>query len=220
MLEAVPAVKGEPFHLVDRKTLIGLADYILPIGMALLFLASLLLVVQRGTVLQTWSEDYQGSGQFLVESCVESPQFGADQWSCRGRFTAETGTGFERSRMLTSMGAYTSHRPYVGERLDVFFPTGNSSTVYPLAYKLNELSRLYLSLLPRILFLFGSLIWLAGWFLTRKVDVDDFVTRDSIRFPQRFSWRSKGMTWLLAGVVAIGANYWLTTRFLGSLDIL
>lgn len=220
MVEAIAATKREPFALVDRKTLVGLTDYILPVGMSLVFLFSLLLVVQRGSELRFWSEDHSGSGDFLVESCRPNEAFGADRWICSGRLTAENSTQAAPAALATSMGAYASHRPYVGERFQVFHPTDDDTTVYPLQYKLNELARLYLSLIPRLLIMVGALIWLAGWFLTRRHDPDDFVARDAIRAPQRFNWRAKGITWILSGLLVLGLNYWLTTRVIGSLDII
>ncbi|MGI9597543.1 MAG: hypothetical protein ACR2QK_15365 [Acidimicrobiales bacterium] len=220
MVEAIRGARREPLSLFDRTTVVGLVEYVLPAAMVVVLLVSLLSVIGRGGFLKSWSADYAGSGDFLVESCSEATGWGPDQWNCRGTYTAEGSAAVERSTLVTSSGSNASRRPYVGERFQVFHQTGNDAAVYPLEYKLNELARLYLSFIPRLLFLIGSVIWLAGWLLTRKHDADDFVTRDSIRVPQRFGWRSTGMTWIVAGLLMFGFNHFLTTRVIGSLGIL
>ncbi len=220
-------MEREPLGLVDSKSLKslkslrsldGLVENALPIAMVLLFLLSLALVVQRAGVLRSWSQDYAGSGDFLVESCGERAGLGADQWTCTGLLKTGDGSGVG-TELVTSRGALVSDRPYVGERLEVFHATGDDSVVYPVSYRLNELARVFLSLLPRLLLAAGSLIWLAGWYLTRNLDPDDFVTRDAMRLPQRFSWRSTGVTWIVCALALVVANYLLTTRVLGSLGI-
>lgn len=220
MVEAVRFQKREALNLVDRKTVLALTPHIGPVIMALILVVSLILVVQRAGVLRSWAEDHAGETGFLVESCTEQVGFGADQWVCAGLLTGEGGSAVGSAELVTSYGAYASDRPYVGERIDAFHPTGDDSTVYPLRYKLNELARLYLSLIPRLLFLVGSALWLAGWFFTRNLDPDDFVARDAMRLPQRFGWRSKGISWILTGVLIVGINHLLTTRLLGSLDLI
>lgn len=219
MVEAIRAVRREPLNLIDRETLSRLIVYVLPAAMAVVFLLSLLLVVQRADVLRFWTEDFDGSGSFLVESCAGQLGFGADQWACQGQLTVDGRDAVERSDLIASLGAYASDRPYVGERFDVFFRPGESVLVYPLENQLNELARVYLSLIPRLLVLIGSLLWLAGWGFTRGLDPDDFVARDSMWLPQRFNWRATGTAWIIAGVVMVGINHLLTTWILGSLDI-
>ncbi len=212
-------MKREPLGLVDNKTLHGMTENVVPIAMAVLFLLSLALVVGRAGSLRSFSQDYAGSGDFLVESCDDRLGLGADQWQCTGLFVAQDGSGAGGAELITSHGALASDRPYVGERLQVFHATGDASVVYPVRYRLNELARLFLALLPQLLLAAGALIWLAGWYLTRRLDPDDFVARDAMRLPQRFSWRSRGVTWILCALALLVTNYLLTTRILGSLDI-
>ncbi len=219
MVEVVRAPRRRSLSFVDRKVLTDVAGYGVPVLMAIVFLFSLTLSIQRAGFLRDWSESYGQTSSYLVVGCGPIERFSGDQWACDGRL--DQGVSREGpSTLITSREARASSRPYVGERLDVFFAADSSATVYPLQYRLNELTRLYLSLLPRLLVMFGSIIWLAGWALTRNLDPADFVTRDSMRLPQRFSWRSRGITWIISGLGFFVVNHYLTTRVLGSLNIL
>lgn len=219
MVEVVRATKREPLSLIDRKSLGEVWQYGLPVLIALACLLSLMLTVQRAGTLRTWSDTFSGSGSFLVESCDPVQQRGPDQWNCSGRLSI--GGSVDRDPMLvTSLGALASDRPYVGQNINVFFEKGDDSTVYPVQYRLNELTRMYLSLLPRLLVFVGTLIWLAGWVFTRNYDPEDYVARDTVRFPQRFIWQSRGVSWIGAAVVFLALNYLLSSRIIGSLDVL
>lgn len=219
MVEVLRATKREPLSLIDRNSLGEVWQYVLPIFVAFACVLSLLLTVQRAGILRTWSDTYSGAGSFLVESCDPVEQRGPDQWNCSGRLTI--GSSVDRDPMLvTSLGALASDRPYVGQHLDVFFEKGDDATVYPVQYRLNELTRMYLSLLPRLLVFVGTLMWFAGWVATRRFDLEDYVARDTVRFPQRFSWQSRGVSWVGAAVVFLALNYLLTSRIIGSLDVL
>lgn len=220
MVEAVRASKREPIRLIDRTMVGGLVDYALPALVALLVILSMAMTFNRAGELRTWSADYAGAGEFLVESCVAKPAFGGGQWTCAGRLTSEGASQELRTSMATPIGARVSERPYVGQRLDVFHATGDRSLTYPLAYRLNELTRMYLSLIPRLLIFVGSLMWIVGWFFTRNIDRDDYVARDAMRFPQRFGWQTRAMTWFGAAGIVWVINYLVTTRIIGSLGIL
>jgi len=218
MVEVVRATKSEPLGFVNRLSLSHVLPYGLPVLMVLVIAISVTLTIQRAGVLRTWSEVYSGTGSFLVESCDARQGMGADQWSCHGHLTTG-GTVDGDSELTTSLGAVASARPYVGQNIDVFFDQDDRSTVYPVQYRLNELSRAYLSLLPRLLLLVGSVIWLAGWLLTRKLDPEDYVARDAVRIPQRFTWRARGWSWIGAAAVVLVLNHVLATRVIGSLAI-
>lgn len=217
MVEVVGATKTQPMGLIDRKMVGDLAQYVLPVLMAALCVLGVTLTVQRAGLLRMWSEDYDGRGAFLVESCAATDVVGADRWLCAGRYSAE-GDGVEsRSTLATSLGAFASNRPYVGQRFEVFHRTGEFAEVYPLQYRLNEMTRLYLSVLPRLLLAAGSALWLAGWLLTRRIDADDLLARDAVRLPQRFTWRSRGVTWIAVAGLVLGLNHLLTVKVIGSL---
>lgn len=219
-MEAVRIPKREVLNLVDRRALPGMTDYIGPVILTVVLVVSLLLTVQRSGALLSWSQNHAGSAGFIVESCSERLGLGADQWVCNGLLTGVNGAAIDSGQLVTSHGAYASDRPYVGERIDVFHPSDDDSLVYPLRYKLNELARLYLSLIPRLLIFVGSAVWLAGWLLTRNRDPDDFVARDEMRLPQRFGWRSKGVSWIAAGLLFFVINHLITTRIIGSLELI
>ena len=219
MVEVVRATKREPFDLIDRKVLGEVISYGVPILMAVVFLLSLTMTIQRGSFLRAWSTAYGAEDSYLVLGCSPVDNFTGNQWSCSGRLESNT-PRIGSSTLVTSRDAASSERLYVGQRVDVFHAASETATVYPLQDKLNEMTRLYLSLLPRLLVLIGSMIWLVGWAMTRKHDAADFISRDSLRFPQRFSWQGRGTSWIIAGLVVLVLNHFLTVRVLGSLGIL
>jgi len=96
----------------------------------------------------------------VVEIPFPHHRFGADQWRCEGTLYGDGAPAPARSTLVTSSGAYVSDRPYVGEQFEVFHQVDDEATVYPDADRLNELTRLYLSLLPRVLLFVGGAIWL------------------------------------------------------------
>lgn len=220
MVEAVHASNREPVSLIDRSMIGGFGAVAFPVLMAILTLVALSLTINRAGALAGWAEGYDGTGEFLVESCQQQPAFGGGQWSCSGRLTSEGADQELRTTMITSMGARVSERPYVGQRLEAFHASGDRSEVYPLAYRLNEMTRLYLSLIPRLLLMVGAVMWLAGWFLTRNTDPDDLVARDGMRLPQRFGWKTRALNWFIAAGAVWVINYLVTTRIIGSLDII
>lgn len=220
MAEAVGALRGRPVALLERPTFATVRETVLPVLVVLLFLFALTATLGRAGSLRSWSADYSGSGQYLVESCSEVLNRGADQWSCSGWFTTTGQNSTEQTRLVTSLGAYASERPFVGQEMDVFFEVGNFDQVYPASYQLNELARLYLSLIPRLLLMVGALLWLAGWFATRNLDSNDPVTRDTVRFPQRFNWRNQGVTWMAVAIGLFILNYVVVTRVIGSLGVI
>lgn len=198
-----------------RYSRVAVGEYLIPVAMAVGFLFTLFTVVERTGDLLSWDERHAGSGSFLVESCRAETQIGPDQWVCEGIF-APVDHSEVRGTLTTSQGAFTSDRPYVGQRLDVFHLTDNASVVHPESTRLNELAGAYLAVLPWLLVLVGTAIWLAGWLSTRNVRADDFVTRDAIVLPQRFGWQGKGVIWLVVAVAMIGINFFVVTRLIGS----
>ncbi len=223
MAEAVGALRGGPVSLAGRPSLTTVRDIgrdvVLPVLVVLLLLFALAATLGRAGMLRSWSADYSGRGTFLVESCGEVLNLGADQWSCGGWFTASGRDTVETTSLVTSHGAYASDRPYVGQQFEVFFRADRSAEVYPLELQLNELARLYLSLIPRLLLMIGALLWLAGWFATRNLDATDPVVKDSVRLPGRFNWRGRGVTWMAVAVGLFALNYWVTSRLIGSLGV-
>ena len=195
--------------------LIGTA--VLPVVMALAVVIGLALTAARLDLLVDWSERYEGSGEHVVASCGSVEARGGDRWSCEGALVPDGSTVDVRADLITSRNAASSRQPYVGQRTEVFFDPDRLGIVHPMSYRLNELARLYLSLLPRLLVAGGAAIWLAGWFLTRGVDADSLLTRDRVRFPGRFTWQRRGATWILVAVLALIGNHLLTTRVIGSL---
>ncbi len=191
--------------------------YLLPALMAVLLVIGIGLVGSRLGLLVDWSERYGGAGEHVVTGCEPEDVRGGDRWVCDGALVIDGSTVDVRSDLVVSRGAAVSRQPFVGERTDVFFDPEVLGTVHPVPHRLNELARLYLSLLPRILLAGGAGLWLAGWALTRRVDADDLLVRDRVRLPGRFAWQRRGLTWLLVAGLALLGTHLLTTRVLGSL---
>ena len=194
-----------------------LGNWVLPALMALVAVLGISLTASRLNLLLDWSDRYDASGEHLTLGCQATDLTGGDGWICEGALVPDGSTVDVRSELVTSRGALVSDRPHVGQRTDVFFDRDQLGTAYPLSYRLNELARLYLSLLPRLLVAGGALIWLAGWFLTRSVDESDLIARDTVRLPGRFLWQTRGARWLVVAALVLGANHLLTTRVIGSL---
>jgi len=192
-------------------------DYVIPVTMAVLCVIAMLLTASRVGLLLDWSDRYDGAGEHVVSACFADEVAGGESWMCSGALVADGSTVDVRSDLVTSRGASASARPYVGQRTDVFFDSGNLGVVHPTAYRLNETARLFVSLLPRLLLAGGALIWLAGWALTRRLDTTDLLVRDSVRLPGRFVWQRRGITWLLVGVGAFIGAHLLTSQVIGSL---
>lgn len=200
-------------HLVPE----AVREYVIPVMMALLCVIAVLLTASRVGLLLDWSDRYDGAGEHVVSACSADEVAGGQSWLCSGALVADGSTVDVRSDLITSRGASASSRPYVGQRTDVFFDSGNLGVVHPTAYRLNEMARLFVSLLPRLLLVGGTLIWLAGWALTRRLDTTDLLVRDSVRLPGRFVWQRRGITWLVVGVGAFVAAHLLTGQVIGSL---
>lgn len=196
----------------------GAAQFVVPALVAVLCVVSLAMTAARVGDLRYWSDIHEGRGTYQVHSCTPSTGFGSDRWVCEGAMVVDGSTTDIRAELVTSLGAFASHRPFVGQLTQVFFDGDELGTVYPVQYRLNELTRLYLSLLPRLLLFVGSAIWLAGWYLTRGLDASDPVTRDTVRLPGRFAWQPRGLRWIAAAVCIVVINHLLATRIIGSLD--
>ena len=190
---------------------------VLPAAMALAVVVGATFTATRLDLLIDWSERHAGRGEHVVTSCGPVDARGGDRWSCEGALVVDGSSVDVRSDLVASRNATSSHQPYVGQRTEVFFDLDELGTVHPTAQRLNELARLYLSLLPRILLTGGAAMWLAGWALTRGVDSADLLVQDRIRFPGRFAWQRRGLTWIVVAAGALVANHLLTTRVIGSL---
>ncbi len=219
MVEAIRAGSDRVGDLAGRLRFAETRAYAPAALMGVLCLAALILTMERVGALQSWSERFDGRADYQVHSCSARTGLGADQWICNGVLTSDDPSPERRPHLITSLGAASSHRPYVGQPIEVFYAPDDPVMVYPVDQRLNELTALYLSLLPRILLLGGSALWLLGWALTRGLDPEDFVSRDAVRLPGRFTWRARGVTWILVGVVALALNHLLITRVIGSLGI-
>jgi hypothetical protein len=195
----------------------GVRRFLLPGIMAVVCLVCLVLTSARLGDLRYWSEIHDGQGSYRVRSCVSDTGLGADRWRCDGALVVDGSSVDVRAELVTSLGAFASHRPFVGEQADVFFDQSDLGAVYPLRYRPNELARLYLSMLPRLLACVGAAIWLAGWYLSREIDPADVVALDSIRFPRRLSWQTRGLRWIVAAVGFAVFNHLVATRVIGSL---
>ncbi len=215
------AARTEPIKVLGERSIDDLAEYALPIIVGTVCLVTFFLTMGRAGLVIGWADDFSGAGSFVVEGCRERSGIGADQWLCEGTLFADGAAAPISSTLVTSAEAVVSDRPYVGQEFEVFFRNGDSEpeTVYADVDRLNELTRLYLSLLPRALLFGGSTIWLLGWFFTLSTDSLGPVERDKLRLPGRFAWRSRGATWMIAGLIGIGLNYFLATRIVGSLGI-
>lgn len=221
MLEVARASHRRSAGLVDREAIGSLfGSYLFPVMMAGVFLVSLPLVIDHATALRGWSSDHAGAGTFIVESCTVKTEFAGGQWRCGGWFTTEGATQPLRTTLASPMEAWGATQPYVGEQLESFHATGDRSMIYPNSYWLNEMTRVYLALIPRLLVLVGASMWLVGWFLTRDVDAEDRVTLDAVRLPQRFGWQARALNWFVAAGIVWAINYLLVTRITGSLGIL
>lgn len=201
----------------DRLLDSPVAPYVLPVVAAVALVIGLALTVSRVGLLIDWSERYDGAGEHVVFGCETAEGSGGDQWRCDGALVPDGSTVDVRADLVSSRGAIASSQPFVGERTDVFYDREVLGTVHPVPLRLNELTRLYLSVLPRLLLAGGAALWLAGWALTRGVDAADLLERDRVRAPGRFAWRRRGVTWLVAAVGSLILNHLLTSQVLGSL---
>lgn len=195
----------------------GVREYLAPVVMALLCVIGMALTASRLGLLLEWSERYDGGGEHVVSGCAPGGVSGGDSWECTGALVVDGSQVDVRSDLVSSRGALASSRPFVGERTEVFFDSDDLGLVHPVALRLNEMARLYLSLLPRLLLVGGTLIWLLGWALTRHLDTNDLLVRDTVRIPGRFVWQRRGVVWLMAAVGFLLANHLLTGRIIGSL---
>lgn len=212
---AVPGAANLP--QIDHLVPDAVRDYVVPVAMAVLCVIAMLMTASRIGLLLDWSDRYDGAGEHVVSACSADDVAGGDSWLCSGALVADGSTIDVRSDLVTSRGASASSRPYVGQRIDVFYDSDNLGVVHPTAYRLNEMARLFVSLLPRLLLAGGTLIWLAGWALTRNLNTTDLLVRDAVRLPGRFGWQRRGVTWLLVGAGVFIGVHLLTSRVIGSL---
>jgi hypothetical protein len=183
-LEADPSTNGSGRLVVDNDPTatvsseqLALVPLIAPMVLAAVALISGFLAVQRASVLVGWEATFTGAGSFVVESCQTYDQWGPDQWHCPGRLTAESQSVAVASTMVVSRGAMPSLRPYVGQQWEVFFALPVDSEideaevpefVYADQLQLSEITRLYISIFPRVLLSVGAAGWLVGWWFKRR----------------------------------------------------
>ncbi len=212
---------------------------LIPVVIGALAIVTVMLLVDRTRFLSTFDTDFSDSGLFQVTQCQE---LGGDsgQWRCNGSLTEDGRLTEVPSRLVATRGSLSSSRPYVGERLDVFFETGDNSTVYPQSARLGELTRLYVQLVPMFLLLLGALLWLTGWvakmFGPRPGSTDEMIVVEKgrqlqpswaasevgfgpLRLPAVGALQRRGGAWLVTGFVAAVAVAVLTRIVLGSLGL-
>ncbi len=220
----------------ELRRLVGTAA---PVLVATTLVLSGALLVGRVALLSAWSGRYGSTGVFQVDQCEAAGGRVSRQWRCQGELTLADDAGRARSVLIASRDTITSFRPYVGQRLEVFFRDDNIGRVYPQRSQLAELTRLFFSLFPRLLLFLGSLTWLVGWLLQNTgkpyshptlVMVEGLRPRDR-RFliagdrlgrlrrysPQRL--KKRGQAWMLTGMVSVVILTLLMRYVVGSLGI-
>lgn len=203
-----------------------------------LFLSGALLA-SRVMLLSEWAGRYGSTGLFQVDQCEAAAGRVSRQWRCQGELTLADEAGRARTVLVATRDTVTSFRPYVGQRLDVFFRDDNIGRVYPQRSQLAELTRLFFSLFPRLLLFLGALTWLFGWLQSGRrtpgasqtlVMVEGMRPRDR-RFleagersgrlrhfsPQRL--KKRGQAWMLTGVATAVILVLLMRYVVGSLGI-
>ncbi len=203
-----------------------------------LFLSGALLV-GRVALLSAWNGRYGSTGVFQVDQCEAAGGRVSRQWRCQGELTLADDAGRARSVLIASRDTITSFRPYVGQRLEVFFRDDNIGRVYPQRSQLAELTRLFFSLFPRLLLFLGSLTWLFGWLLqsrgkpssqptlvmvegSRPRDRRFLIAGDRLGRLRRFSplrLKKRGQAWMLTGLISVVILTLLMRYVVGSLGI-
>lgn len=209
--EKVASIVVAPVPVRERQTfdLVALVEMAAPALFAIVAVVFAVLSIQRIETLVSWGDIYAGSGAVTVVDCEPQDQRGPDQWLCLARITTQDGVSRAKpTTLVASKGALVSDRPYVGQELDVYFQIPDAVVLdgwspdrsYPQASQLTELTRLYFSLIPRLLILLGSLAWLLGWFTTRG---SHRLTRGGWweRIPFRFTLQRRGVGWTTLGLV-------------------
>lgn len=210
-----------------------------PVLVATVLILSGVLLFGRVMLLSGWGGRYGSTGEFQVERCEAAGGRVSRQWRCQGELILPDDAGRVRSVLVVPRDTATSFRPYVGQRLDVFFRDDNIGRVYPQRSQLAELSRLFFSLFPRLLLFLGSLTWLFGWLLLYRRTPDDnptlvmveglrprdrrFLTAaDRLGRLRRFSpprLKKRGQAWMLTGVASAVILVLLMRYVVGSLGI-
>lgn len=210
---------------------------LLPVVIAALMILSAMLLIDRVRFLAGFNHEFSGSGLFQVTHC-ETVNGDEGKWRCDGALTVDGRLEEIPSILITSQASLTSGRPYVGEQVEVFYRSGDSSTVYPRSARLGELTRLYLQLVPMLLLAAGSLLWSLGWLSaalagTRRPSDQIIVIERGralqpawaasdagfgpLRISSVRSLKRRGTAWIVAGVVLTIAVALLGRLALGSL---
>jgi hypothetical protein len=196
--------------------------------MATVAVAAGYLAVQRALVLVEWEATFTGSGRFVVSSCEEHDQWGPDQWHCPGRLTTGLGRAAQPSIMVVSRGAIPSIRPYVGQQWDVFFaepdPAEPSSDgaepafVYADHLQLSEITRLYISIFPRVLLSLGAAGWALGSWYKRRSEIrpDTWWVR---RLPGMSILQRRSAIWIMVAFVSYLIYRLIAYYLLGSVGV-
>lgn len=210
-----------------------------PVLVATVLFLSGALLVGRVMLLSGWGGRYGSTGVFQVDQCEAAGGRVSRQWRCQGELALAEDAGLTRSVLVASRDTVTSFRPYVGQRLDVFFRDDNIGRVYPQRSQVAELTRLFFSLFPRLLLFLGALTWLFGWLLSYQRKPDDnptlvmvegsrprdrrfLVTGDRLGRLRRFSpqrLKKRGQAWMLTGAASAVILALLMRYVVGSLGI-
>lgn len=204
----------------ESGRLVGLRSNTMPLVTVVLALVALTAgwsALARIGFLLTWNDTLSGSGEFTVVACQAEDVPGPDRWRCEGRLT--TAAGNREAVLVVGKGAVMSSRPYVGQRVDVFYADGpteadtEAGLVYSKGAQLAELTRLYLALLPWLMVVIGAAGWMFGLLLerlgTRSTDPDSW-WRSSPLFTDL---QRRGAIWLVVGVGTF-VLYQLVARYL------
>jgi len=202
---------------------------LLPLAFAGVVVAGVLLVWPRVELLTSWNSVFSGTGKFTVIECdaYHDPR-GPDQWHCPGRLTLTGATEAHGATMVVSKDALVSFRPYVGQQWSIFFesppeesadPSRVPEYVYAQPAQLFEMTRLYVSILPRLLVLFGALAWLLGWGLKELSSRTGGRVAWWDRMPFRFAMQRQGIAMIVVGVLTYFGYRLLLQFLLGSVGV-
>jgi hypothetical protein len=181
-----------------------------PLLIAGIFIVSIVLLLQRLSVLTAWPALYGERGAFTVEECTTSRPVVFTTIECPGQLVPEAATDGRSSTLRGPLAAIGSTVPGGGTVIEVYYRRGEPTVVYPVEGRPTELARLVIGVVPLVFLVGGAGAWLAGWLLTHSISRDDAERSPfRYRFPQRFSLRPAARVWIL-----VGAGSWLLDRYL------
>jgi hypothetical protein len=190
-----------------------------PILAGLALAIALVLLLQALWVFRSWSTVYGAQGQFVVEQCQVEPGYVSDRVECGG--VLETADGFERSSIMSgSLASFGSMPPPAGATVVVYYRVGATGRAYPLEGRTTELARFIFGSVPLVFIVGGIGAWLAGWLLTNHIESDERAQSPvDYVFPQRFSLKRGGVTWLIVGLAWWLGDRLFVDRLLGTVGL-